>query len=65
MSVFSETLAKMEAERLAKVLRNGLNTGDKSIIDFLKKEVYPLYLGEVHETFGAYKEDLEIRKSYS
>ena len=64
MSVFSEILAEMEAERLAKVLRNGLKTGDKSIIDFLKKEIYPLYLGEIQETFGAYKEDDEIKRNY-
>ena len=64
MSAFSEILAETEAEKLAKVLRNGLKTGDMSIIKFLKKEVYPLYIEEIGETFGACKEDDEIKRNY-
>lgn len=64
MSAFSETVAEIEASKLARILRKGIESNNKSVIKFLKKEVYPLYRENIDETFGSYDEDEDIRAAY-
>ncbi len=61
---FSSELALMEVSKLERILKKGLETNNKSIIQFLRREVYPTYLENIQETNGAYEEDEDIKNGY-
>lgn len=64
MSLFSQVNIEQEAKRLENLLQKGIQTKNKEVIKFLKKEIYPIYLVDIEETFGAYEENSEIRQVY-
>jgi len=65
MSLISESYTELDANKLEGILKNGLETKNKSVIKFLRREVYPLYKEDIEELLGAYEENEEIRKGYA
>ena len=63
MGLIYET-AYIDAGRLEEILNKGIETKNKKIIDFLKTNIYPLYLEDIEETSGAYEENPEIKEVY-
>ena len=60
MSLASEIHAGASAKRLEEALNAGILTNNEDIINYLKKEIYPIYQDHLAETFGAYNGDKKI-----
>ena len=64
MSILSESIAEMNAKKLEIILLKGKEKNNSEISSFLRENVYPLYIDELKETFGAVKENQELRNYY-
>jgi len=64
MGLFSEVSSGIHAEKLEKILFAGIKTRNSEVINFLKTNVYLVYLEEIAETWGADKVNKELRRVY-
>jgi len=65
MSFDDELVIKEELKNLEEILIKGIETKNHYVKSFLQKEVYPIYLNKIEETFGIYEENPEIKGFYS
>ncbi|MEK6827217.1 MAG: hypothetical protein AABX99_01910 [Nanoarchaeota archaeon] len=64
MSLISELLAKENVAELEDILKKGKEKNISQLTSFLKENVYPFYLKEINQTFGAVQENQELKDYY-
>lgn len=69
MSMFSEILHESYAADLLVILNNAINSKNETIIDFAKKNIFPLWESSMGDVFRPYTDDekyiTEFYKNFS
>ncbi len=60
MGMINETIAMVTATRLEKILMDAMTSGNDTIKEFARKNLYQWYLNECTDTLGLYEPNPEI-----
>lgn len=65
MSLYLTEESEIKAKELEGILKEGIETENKEIIEFLGRIIYPVYKLAIQETLGSYEEDEYIKRVYN